>query len=109
MEVYANNNPRVLNDDYIVQGLKDVTISVEHKEPEMIETQAEKETRAYERESKGVASKVDTVMTVYRFKDRDKAVSKLKEIEKDKLQFSSENEDEPDDNEQENDEEGEDE
>lgn len=107
MEVYANNSPKVLNDDYIVQGLKDVTISVEHKEPEMIETQAEKETRAYERESKGVASKVDTVMTVYRFKDRDKAVLKLNEIEKDKLQFSSENENKPDDNEKEDDEEDE--
>ncbi len=89
MEKYSNNTTKVLDKEYIVQGLNNVSISVEYKEPEMVETQAEKEDRAYVREEKGVASRVDTTMTVHRLKDRDAAKKKLKEIEEEKAQFGN--------------------
>lgn len=80
IKTYREDTKNILDEKYRIQGLDDVTLSVEYNRPEMVETQAEKEDRAFLQEEKGASSVIDTIMVVHNLNDREAAKKKAKEI-----------------------------
>jgi hypothetical protein len=81
--VYATATNPPIDKKYLTSGLEDVSVYVDYKSPEMIETRGEKEDRIKKREDNGFASRVDSIMEIYKC-DRKEAIKIIMQIEEDK-------------------------
>ena len=73
----------VLDPEYIVPEIESIELSVEFKQPEMVETESERTDRINLQVTSGYKSKLQGFMESNRIEDRNEAIGQLEQMKKD--------------------------